>query len=1154
MGYEIEIIRLAKRALVKEKTEQIPKNLETKTKEYVLMDDFDVLTVQSIGNQEKIENFPEKSEQKDLSPRSLVLYRREEDEKNKTYLGNPFVIFEEQPYLAIIQVYIAPEAFAYFDTDKMREQDKPERADGAFIRKRIKQDLLDVLDGVFEMDKTQKWTANIYQTLSAGDISLVVRSEMPQAAFMISSTIRRRYAKADSEEYILYKTYSLLAIDPEIHKVNAIAQNEMLIKGRYSYTYWKSENAKLRQIELKDYTHLRGKYDFVMKLSESEFYAVLPELAKHKQLGIEDTRTEENLSEKILYLKQCLEKGCFSDLCLYYAIEEQDKKEIKCSESRRILLKKIPNMEELFEKNESIIRKLEEEADKICKNTFVKSYPIILENMQIFQRLICICRELNELSETRIYAYTLEDDMMISFKQLKEYLNYYIQNLRGNSDTDILEGYLQKTVTSLEYMARMVQKNTLQIFQLPTDVIISHIGMEKNLLCYGELIRLMLQNYQTFYKNGNLVRKDSRYTSEKYIPLVMDNGEESSIEILFDKGLDWTSEKNNTTEEKKYLMVVTCLNAQEADKCLNVVVELYHEMAHHMLYGSREDRNKTVFFMVLEEFMEAVSVEAADYLGLSCTNTEAVTLLRDSFCEAYFEKFYIDDFKTVLDGPLEVLESHMNIVFWTWLQQEKKEKKNFLENALSNFLKHIMYSTVPKQRDYETVERLNILKSELHRLEGKLLKNEVIEDDKDDIEEKVRQLAFSVAVEWTQKYLPEKESSPLENWNIKNMEYRQIWKEIFGGGREAVYQRKIDRNWDAFAELCVSLEYYIGLYTNDFEGLQITGSFYSSRVFEMAKQKWEITEKENRQSIQNEKKLQEGCVDYREWLLFGRKLGFLDTDPEVFWSVMENVRERVDWERSKQLSVYRETVSDLFMYQMLQLSPLSYLRIFVENFLKGEFIYNIEDIQRFFWVLFIAQCYPERDPDDESHMKEDMECAIESFHTIWILLYKSLGSMWMHCLKVSEDEKRCMSAIRWNSPKDREFLQRKIECVRKKLRECCEKDGFYYRLDGMYQILDELAFMVDLETQRFERNPYLLRDLRRGKKRFQEFMEWVKECDTDEKRSIWEFNRVFCECIKNTQKEKDIQANWECMEKMQDLYFLHKRRTACEMNTRGCGE
>ena len=649
-------------------------------------------------HQNSIEDHQNNIKDHEIAAQSYTLYcssamlehyekQDEKNQKTKNYRRNPFEEAVGLECLSIIHVYITPEIWARMEKGPEIVQNKDTIILPSFL-----DDLYETLDVFSEKNSDDNFVARIYMMLSAGDFAIVVRSKKPDTAYHISTYLRKRRAVSVGEfcpddEYVLYKTYTLSTIGKQIIDCEEV-QNEtdmFILRGCYSYLYWKEQDEVQKflagfQKGIKEFYPISGRYDFTVRLTEEEFYQVMSGNTEG------EAGEGEKQSELVKYLKFLIDRKYLSYINERYLMARiEEKSELTREEmvSKSIFLwKNGKKMPKLFEQNDYHIRKLIERQESIAENS--QSILGYRKNIQqylfLLKREISLCKSINELSDTRIYAKVLTEQLEAVLDSAERYISACSES--DNIDNidrwlDILEDHLRKSVVTLDSFAQYIRNNNLQSLQTPNYNIETSMGVEKVLIGYSEL----LWSFIEFYQQTMLLADKMPTEKRTYLPVMVPNlhDRDVNVEVMFPEGELTNTERGRAdyVSDGKCLMVIGSPTLEEVTDFPVMFSALFHEVAHQFRYEERKKRNQAVLKPAVKEVMYKVAAYITDVVlkKIGATSDDANRLcvgLTNGLTEAFIEIKYSDENSGELEGKSlsqfgNELYDNINRLFAVWL-------------------------------------------------------------------------------------------------------------------------------------------------------------------------------------------------------------------------------------------------------------------------------------------------------------------------------------------------------------------------------------------------------------------------------------------------------------------------------------------------------
>lgn len=949
--------------------------------QFFLTDYFDIMYVEKMqagdGFAKMMGIYSEQNYGDEITVQSYTLYHSAEMSKRfeqtnslnvLSYKGDAFDDSAKK-YLGIIHVYITPEVLARVQIDEI----------DFFVK-----DLYNALDEFYQvMHHKIAFTARVYKMMSAGDFAVVVRSERPDTIYRIATFLRKRVLKGT--QYVMYKTYTILALDKEAWKGNndnkdCEVENLFAIRGCYSNKYWgRSADNKIIAME-KNLTNrlqrLNGRYDFSVQLNEKEFMELMPAIVKAKH-GIIANATLSTDSELIKYIKILIKEGYLSYLNERYLMNNL--KDLNLLEPTNKGLSEVAEQEVCGQK-ESIHDKNKKEIESL-----LKLYEEVNEEAQritayrkkigyylwLLRREIRMCQMMNEMSDVRINAAILLELLKTALKTAKVYIKTYSLSTRRERQTlDILEGGLCKAVTALDCYAGYVRNNNMQSRQTPNYHIESTVGMEKLVIGYSEYVWSMAHAY---HNAGD----------KEYIMVVVPDlhDMEVNVEVLFPEGgtLEWETECQIRAEEwfdNKYLVIVGSATLTDLGNVPIMLAALAHEAAHLFRYEPRKERNQALMHTAVQRYMEEVarklSAKINESLGEDAIAiTELSGILTVSLTRAYEQS--LDDMHKdkLLNMPLRI--------FWKMLEQDLQElisrweKEEYLEQQIKDYIQELHFDTSMEAAKYRellkaAIDILNDWETYQNGYESSYVRTEWEGDKKlEKINDWAFQMAWSVA---SDIYERDKKTSEMEvRENVDNKTWEELWLQEFQNPDEKC-RKTLEHIWRQFERFSRCVEAYIDELNSANELRIDKGVVGPDRLAQFNDKLY--------REMSNEWKKHKNHT-YRYWNRLGRYLGLSAEEPCVedvrkFEKNIKHGSEEYDVNAVDYLiKLYREQTADLFMCRLLNLSEMAYLNLVIHLFAEKT-VYEDYFAERVFGVLYINWCCEMGGNKEEARKKYEKLC------------------------------------------------------------------------------------------------------------------------------------------------------------------------------------
>ena len=954
---------------------------------YFATDYFDLMSVtkKSIENDltEIMGVCPDEEENNETAVQSFVLYSNSCLHQS----GSPFDVQENEqqraPFLSVIQIHITPEILAYLELSNDRE--------AADIFMEDISALVSAWEGAHE--EKGSFTYKIYQLLSAGDFAVVIRSRRAKDAFAVSTRIRKRAVKVEENgkeiRLVLYKTYTLFTIDGCVIEVSADEEAEhkgqFVLRGCYSNVYWSNKETVLNDIaqmhiDTKSFYGLNGRYDFSVQLDVKDFRILFPRLKNYK--FPEDVSGEmglpEGCSDEVQYLWYLMDKGYLSYINERYLLDADDIQDTndenkKENISEVIKLKRGSNEPFL---DENISKRCEEVLNKYRKlkeaMADIKGYR---KNMDYYTsllgKLIRLCQTINILSDTRIYAVFLLEQLEIVIDSMDVYVK-----LLKEDDTDLLDLInedLRVSVYTLDCYANYIRNNNLQSVQTPNYNIESKVSMEKMLIGYSEFLKCLMDLYLDYRENKENKMKDSADTAlNRYFPIVVpDLGkEEVSVEIMFPEGNGTDGEEEEKIRNKKvngrrYLLVITTPTLYDLNCTKNLSVSLFHEIAHQFRYESREERNKVLLDYVLERECDGIVYSVLDGINRKTERhvcNEIQAYICSALKKAIKDNFFKGTNKQSLNRFLRFIQGEMGII----LREDKTKAE--IETVFRRFMSKINeYVDIENESAVSAVRMLKELKEEWLKALAEQAKNPVKagrEEELEKLKELVKLEQRMVNCAFVSAFLcseGEKEIGGLPK-NVNHMIERQEAE-----NQIAKWCEDTDQDWNNLDEYIPEADLRAAyskfaewIYAYKLEDLRLgkddaRNSALDASYAELC-EVWR-TRTAALQDEDSEEKL-------LEWAETGRYLG-IDWEGErnkkqyrnIISQNMTKAADNIIEDIARAVMYYREETADIFMCELVQLSDFGYLNLMAENLPNnGDIFTRFEErIINVFCVLYCTE-------------------------------------------------------------------------------------------------------------------------------------------------------------------------------------------------------
>lgn len=1161
MNADIRLLKLCRRAM---NSGDIPNSIMNSDGMSIMATDyFDVIEVQSFSSRDslaKVMGVGSDSliNENDVSVQSFSLYC--EDRTLKKYASkekyeDPFLdsTHSAMPFLSIIQVHITPEVLARMNIDPYKE-------DMLALIQKYEDDLHDLMDSFVTKFKNISFVYRIYHALSAGDFSVVIRSERADTSFLVSTLLRRRTASSiDGKGFplVLYKTYTILSIYNTVIQENNPEEssgndNVFVIRCCFSNKYWSEKSEIDRQFQKnkeelsKIIYNLNGRYDFSVQISEAEFKSIYELLFQYKQKkGVSSKTTEGSEGQKSLivtYLEYLINHGYLSYVNERYLFKIDKNEELAdLNEISRYIEVRSFREKEVFlnNRNEEIYRRVLNLYDRVRGkveeiNGFRKN---IKYHMDLLHRLIVLCQTINGLSDTRIYAAILLHQLEVVLDSVERYLKI----MEERQDIGLLgkvEIYLRESVFTLDCYAQYVRNNNLQSLQTPNYGLESNSSLEKFLVGYSWFLEELIQWYEK-----SKLSKEIEGTTREFLPVLIPQltNASLSIEVMFPEPYD------ETEKDWVHLMVIKSSTLRELTEVPLLQASFLHEIAHQFRYEERKERNGVLLQYCIKKAFSALTETIWNTLSREIKgfrlDNQMYDLLEELISESYIEAFY---------G-----ESHLPYPVSSLI-----ELKGAIEEDIEFFF------TGEKRWDKIAESRKALL-----------------EEIKFDIP--VNDPVCCLAVE----KICNLEKDLVEYYRSKDEEYikksiciaanaaRELVERVIdpGFGEKKVYNKEekikewagiiIDEWEDTKLSNHEELEKRLRYFAVIMQRLLLSPDFMQ-KDWEYKKKKEQFWETLYQKLCEEWSRKDGSCKAIREET-YGRHMArYLGIDfqseecRKIFTEFMKLQIQGQDVYKASDLMdmavmTYRETTSDMFMCRMLQLEPFGYLNVMAYQ-IPIDVTVDEAYVERFVNVLYALK----GDLGDEAggnsvckgiyfKIKECLWRILQSQTRIYDFvkgnLDKEMQSMVEYCMKT---EKADSADALYNQCTE---LKGRIAQLRTNFRDYWEdRDDFYYSfLNGMMhyenlcKILISIIQYASMYLKELERYPFVKKDLQKGAAILEKLSEDF------EHTSFWKYcsnaSRVLNApyiCYESTEVDKinDSMINF-----IRDMYYQHKVKSAIQI-------
>lgn len=1161
MSADIRLLKLCRRAMNSGDISE--SNMNSDGMSIMATDYFDVIEVQSFSSRDslaKVMGMGSDSliNENDVSVQSFSLYCENitlEKYEGKEKYEDPFLdsAHSGMPFLSIIQVHITPEVLARMNIDPYKE-------DMLALIQKYEDDLHDLMDSFVVKFKKISFVYRIYHALSAGDFSVVIRSERADTSFLVSTLLRRRTARnieGTGIPLVLYKTYTILSIhntviqetNPEERSGN---DNVFVIRCCFSNKYWSEKNEIDRQFQnnkeelSKIIYNLNGRYDFSVQISEAEFKSIYEILFQYKQKkSVSSKITEDSEEQKTLivtYLEYLINHGYLSYVNERYLFKIDKNEELAdFNETSRYIEVRTFKEPKIFlnNRNEEIYRRVLKLYGQVRRkveeiNGFRKN---IKYHMDLLHRLIVLCQTINGLSDTRIYAAILLHQLEVVLDSVERYLKI----MEERQDIGLLgkvEVYLRESVFTLDCYAQYVRNNNLQSLQTPNYGLESNSSLEKFLVGYSWFLEELIQ----WYEESELSKKIGGIT-RKFLPVLIPQltNASLSVEVMFPEPYD------ETEGDSLHLMVIKSSTLRELTEVPLLQASFLHEIAHQFRYEKRNERNGVLLQYCIKKAFSALTETIWNTLSREIKgfrlDNQMYDLLEELISESYIEAFYGESHLPYpFSSLIELKEAIEEDIEFFFVGEKRWEKIAESRKALLEEIKFDIPVNDPVC--CLAVEKIcNLEKDLLEYYRSK---------DEEYIKKSIC-IAANAARELVERVI----APGFEGKEVYNKEEKI--KEWAGTSIDEWEDTKLSDH----EELEKRLRYFAVMMQK-----LLQSPDYMQKDWEYKKKKEQFWEKLYQKFYEEWIRKDGSCKAIREET-YGRHMArYLGIDcksednRKIFTEFMKLQIQGQDVYKANDLMdmavmSYRETTSDMFMCRMLQLEPFGYLNVMAYQ-IPIDVTVDEAYVERFVNVLYALE------GDLGSVEGENSVCE-----EIYFKIKECLGEILRFQISIHDftkgnlDEemqsmtKYCMEKETVNSD-DALYdqcteLKERIAQLRTNFRDHWEdRDDFYYAfLNGMMhyenlcKILISIIQYASMYLRELERYPFVKTDLKKG-------AVTLKDLSKDfEHTSFWKYcsnaSRVLNAPYICYKSEEVDNINDSMINFIRDMYYQHKVKSAIQI-------
>lgn len=595
-----------------------------------------------------------------------------------------FSLDESEKFLSLIQVYITPEVIFKLPRERIDYF--------AAFEKKIKE-ILDVCRSELDVN------AGVFRMMSGGDFMIVVRSKVPESAYLISTQIRRMLIHVQNkrdDRLALFKTHTILS-----YAANKKAENTdpitgtVVTRGRYSNQYWKDFQEDSDSLQLKEVKNMNGRYDLAACMTWEEL----------EDITGDDTDTGTGTVKYITYINGLLKSEKISYFNKRYLMDSDkiwgDKYKSLCGRIDAhvdgIYLDSQHEAQYLMGKiNDACEKKLKKISD-LRDRSDTQSIKISLD---ILKGLVFLCQTVNSLSDMRIYVQSLLRQIQVVLDCAEEWQNLY-KSGKNSTLLHYLEVYLRQAAVDLESYGSVIRDDNLQTLHAPSYHVVTGSSVEKILISYSRFLNEMMKFCSSRLKRKNLGKEDAG--NKKYEAVMVPQLDKDSleVEVLFP---EWIQENQG----EKFLLTARGPSTEELVNVPKMITALFHEMAHQLRYECREERNKILRSLFAEGISDALTDALFEQLGLHKLESD----ITDSM-KVIFSKVICAQLQGIVlkDVPDECLERYKETLqqktdrFFQVLQTDEDKLKMLVQRYITDTSEYI---DGEKTETWEALNRIHI--------------------------------------------------------------------------------------------------------------------------------------------------------------------------------------------------------------------------------------------------------------------------------------------------------------------------------------------------------------------------------------------------------------------------------------------------------------
>lgn len=837
----------------------------------------------------------------------------------------------EKSFFTLIQIFVNPD-FIYSDQED--EDDKVSYILKKYIDKFV----------AYVQEKC-KVDYQVFPLITAGDYLVCIRSNDIHVAYDISTVLRDLYFEMGQKRCLLFTTYSILGMKNDIiltdEKLQQLHINEkdlVSIRGIFSDRYREADLEMNPSIDREEY-QLYGRYDQTVGIPLHDYlqmqnFLVLYKKGKFNEAAecIECFMSKEYQDIKSKELLEKISKGYFSywnERILLYKRDDfsefRTNKEQFCVANlpQRKFLKQINT--ELYIECEELLRDIKEHQT-MWERERINTYYNLLE------RLLEISKNLNYQRELRIHV-------AILLKQMKSFMSsmHKFRIYLGIQEHGLYEHYVIEGVRSLDIFANYIRNINLQTLQAPNYNLQINGSMEKILMAYDWFISHILEPAVDPVEEGRKVY----YVTRKFCPVLIPQigSKDQSVEALFEYSL-YGKRENDTLGN---LLVVAVPHIESMKEYESYLPILCHEVAHNIRYDNQNDRNRLVAAYILDNFSynlihSILSVECCELLEREKLR-EMQQLLKQEITDVLF--------------PVSDMEYAGSLKTFEIILQEKLESfcgkgENTTEECLGvhELIKKTQENVLDfNERFAEIIQAMErettVIKENLDKIYKGLCQGKMNSSDSEfsiainDARKRLlilckEYMCFVVKMQWDQIRNTDIEELICED----DLKMKKQLQDMFENNKANNCMREslkaIHNCWWQYSDTVDKIKKWTVIELQE-------EYYYHTKKKNMCRVLFANLKKNLEQYKNLELEWKHGNTSRINMEQLKNKIGLLNKTENQFWAKFAEIllkynRNDLNVMVARNVAIYREVASDLFMCGIFKLTLTGYLQLAVRNF------------------------------------------------------------------------------------------------------------------------------------------------------------------------------------------------------------------------------